>query len=144
MRTAGKFPGITDDDHIQIRKLPHVRESDYTGDNGFVSGIFVCHAPEIRDDRLSTQTLQGLRLGVLITAWHVSDGDLFDDIGRILHWRRQIWIPDNGLNRTRYSLASTSMTTEMEAGPVFDAGAWMDSIDQTSVVVRALTRTATV
>lgn len=141
MRTAGSFEGIEEDAHIEIRKLPFVLASDKS-DHNF--GIFVCPAPEMKDSRLSTNANQGLRLGVLVTGWSVSDNDLFDDIGRILRWRGQIWKPKNGLNIARYDLASTSVYAEVEPGPVFDPAAWAEGIDQTTMMIRALTRAALV
>lgn len=141
MRTAGSFEGIESNDHIEIRKLPFVLPSD-TQDHR--RGMFVCPAPEIKDPRLSTNTNQGLKLGVLVTAWSVSDGDLFGDIGRILRWRGQMWKPQNGLNIARYALASTSVYAEIEPGPVFDPAAWNENVDQTTMMIRALTRAAMV
>lgn len=137
IRTADGLEGIEHDDHIEIRKFPFVMPSDI---EDHTSGVFVCPAPEQRFDRMTTNVNQGLKISVLVTAWNVSDGDLFADIGRILRWRGQMWNPENGLNMSRYALASTSVVGEMEPGPVFDPGSWAEGIDQTTVMIRALTR----
>jgi hypothetical protein len=137
IRTAGGLEGVTHADHIEIRKFPFVLPTDTATHK---RGVFICPAPEQRADRMTTNVNQGLKIGVLVTAWSVSDGDLFADIGRILRWRGQMWKPQNGLNMSRYALASTSVVAEIEPGPVFDPGAWTEGIDQTTVLIRALTR----
>lgn len=141
MRTAGALEGITSNDHIEIRKLPFVLPADKEDHR---RGMFVCPSPEMRFDKLSTNTNQGLKLGVLVTGWSVSDSDLYADIGRILRWRGQMWKPQNGLNIGRYALASTNVYAEVEPGPVFDPGPWNEGIDQTTMMIRALTRAAMV
>lgn len=141
MRTAGALEGVESDGHIEIRKLPFVLPEDI---KDHPRGVFVCPAPEIKFGKLSTNTNQGLKLGVLVTGWSASDGDLFGDIGRILRWRGQLWKPQNGLNIGRYDLASTNVYAEVEPGPVFDPGPWSEGIDQTTMIIRALTRAAMV
>lgn len=141
LHAAGAFEGIAVPDHIEIRKFPFVNEADR---NDHQSGIFVVPAPENRFDQLTTNVNQGLRLGVMVSAWKISDGDLFNDIGRILRWRGQMWKPQNGLNISRYVLPSASVYAELEPGPVFDAGAWGNGIDQTTMMIRVLTRSALV
>ena len=126
MRTAGMLEGIASDDHIEIRKLPFVTDTDLADHK---LGIFVCPAPEQRYDVLSNNVNQGLRLGVLVSGWSASDGDLFGDMGRILSWRMQLWNPENGINAGRYALASKSVYAEIEPGPVFDPAAWAEGID---------------
>lgn len=141
MRAAGALEGIDSDDQIEVRKLPHVTPADV---EAYRRMVFICPAPEQRFDKLSNNVNQGLRLGVLITAWSASDGDLFNDIGRIMRWRGQMWLPQNGLNTERAALASTSIYVELEPGPVFDPAAWAENIDQTSMLLRGMTRASLV